>query len=128
MKNNYYIVKFKHKARSDSICIRVLGDPDYKESFEIEPHLKIYFNHEKKPMAFKISDPSLLLELNKKNLLKAISEVQAEIKIDEKSISFCGRFYLSIDNDKIEKPFKIESPNTKGIPEIHSNFTSVGFY
>lgn len=128
MKNNYFIVKFKYRARSDAICIRILGDPNYKESFEISPNLKIYFDDEKNPMAFKVSDPAELLELNKKNLLKKISEVRVELDVDDKSISFCGRFFLTIDNDKIEKPFKIESPNDINIPEIHSNFTSVGFY
>lgn len=123
MKSIYYFVKFDYKARLDSIYVNILGSQEDQESFQVSENVIIDIDSEKIPLQFKIVDASVLFQ-EKKSLLKNLSNVKIDLKVDSKSVNFKGQIDFAIDNDILRKEIDVTAPNDIKMPEMEGTYAA----
>ncbi|MDO9044801.1 MAG: hypothetical protein Q7U35_05775 [Methanobacteriaceae archaeon] len=123
MKSSYHFVKFDYKARLDSIYVNILGSQESQESFQVSENVIIDINSEKIPVQFKIVDASVLFQ-EKKSLLKNLSNVKIDLKIDSEFVHFKGQIDFAIDNDILSKEIDVTAPNDIKISEMQGTYAA----
>lgn len=123
MKSSYCFVKFDYKARLDSIYVNILGNQENKESFEVSEHVIIDVDSNKIPAQFRIVDASVIFQ-EKKSLLKNLSNVKIDLKVDSDSVNFKAQVDFAIDNDILEKNIDVTVPNDIKMPEMKGTYTA----
>jgi hypothetical protein len=103
--------------------VNILGSQEDQESFQVSENVIIDINSEKIPLQFKIVDASVLFQ-EKKSLLKNLSNVKIDLKVDSESVHFKGQIDFAIDNDILRKEIDVTAPNDIKMPEMKGTYAA----